>query len=227
MGLPWDVLHFLRSLPRGEFLCEALHHWYATTNSPMVKMSSNIIESLNIFSRSWRWGTSGRVNTISSIQPPRFSLLSIQNWAKSSFYHPDEVGVWGVSSYRGNALHVPGQVLLAFPKCFCLKSKVLKFGRRPGICRKHHKQRRWNIIVGHRVTCNLEILASFSRLQNLELWGGSFLPDSLNTLLVNLGPRLVKLQRHRSIVQPIFVWWSRQSKPCKTLSGSPGHQRWS
>jgi len=56
-----------------------------------------------------------------------------------------------------------------------------------------------------RVTCNLEILASFSRLQNLELWGGSFLPDSLNTLLVNLGPRLVKLQRHRSIVQPIFV----------------------
>ena len=40
-------LHFLRSLPRGEFLCEALHHWSATANSekPLVKikMRPNII----------------------------------------------------------------------------------------------------------------------------------------------------------------------------------------
>ena len=43
-----------------------------------------------------------------------------------------------------------------------------------------------------RVTCNLEILGSFSRLQNLELWGGSFFKDSINHLLLKLGPHLVR-----------------------------------
>ena len=41
---------FLRSLPRGEFLCEALHHWSATANTekPLVTTleSAQLHESL-------------------------------------------------------------------------------------------------------------------------------------------------------------------------------------
>ena len=79
--LEWDEVHFLRSLPRGDFLCEALHHWSANASSNgeplvMISKSDQIDSKASIPSGSWRCRTFGRVNIISS----RFLLSeSVQN----------------------------------------------------------------------------------------------------------------------------------------------------
>ena len=140
--LEWDEVHFLRSLPRGEFLCEALHHWSANGNSgklsPLVKMSSNIIERSSASSDPVEGEKFlGEWILFLPFHLPGFSLHVNGNLTPAC---TDAIGVRGVSWYWGNAVHVPGQVLLAFtnqlkPKkcrhCSFLKSKVLGFWSQP------------------------------------------------------------------------------------------------
>jgi len=122
---PTDCAHILqglpniRSLPRGEFLCEALHHWSATAKSE---------------------------------KPLR--QLKVRNFWASEYYF----------------FHSTSQMRLVSELCPDIEEMLFMYQ--------------------DRVTCNLQILGSFSRLQNLELWGGSFFRDSINHLLLKLGPRL-------------------------------------
>ena len=184
---------FLRSLPRGEFLCEALHHWSATANTekPLVTTSESaqLHQSLTFSASVEGEKLLGEWILLLPLNLTGFCFLM-----QKKSYSSDEIGFWGVSSYWRNAFHVPGQVPLAYPYPIQSNTLLSTIDFVPN-CMFSAKQI-WSLVpmsVLHRVTCNLEILGSFSRLQNLELWGGSFFLDSLNTLLIKLGPRLVRI----------------------------------
>ena len=49
------------------------------------------------------------------------------------------------------------------------------------------------LFMFERGTCNLQILDSFSKLQDLELWGGAFYTDGLCELIQVIGSRLTHL----------------------------------
>ena len=98
----------LRSLPRGEFLCEALHHWSATAKSekPLVTTlkSAQLHQSL-----SFSAAVEGEKLLGEWILLLPLNLTGFCFWYKRNIYSSDEIGVWGVSRYWRNAFHVPGQ----------------------------------------------------------------------------------------------------------------------